>query len=690
MKAKRILVIIVCLFIFSVLQVFALSETVNFSEMNSSIRKLDLSQYHNSGRIWLKSSNYGFIGSGNGLVPQFPSLEFPGGSGINYLYNGSVWIGAKKHRRNAAGAKLYWVAQQPSADSSAVIAEGDPGWNINMKAVIDTLVSVGFDGDKDLYELLPAYNPLESANIQIQGLYSLYNLQDNVMKSILSNPVPRSFSIPDTTGTYCFSIPTEQTGTEPGFETLYSYYYDYSPFNTVGDRDWGTSRLSNVHYPLKIAIEQKSYAFPLQNYDNLIIMKYSIYNTSTVDTLEDFCFGSYIDCDCGPEAIGSFAAYDDVSGYVMGGTEAGTYEFAYSRDYDGDGGLTPALIGVKLMLSDLNLNRSDWYWQIADGPDDWTPQSLSLSSRLTANEKYWLMTGRNPNPVVNSKYKALRGGPSGNVTEYEQPDPCETRFMTSFYGSQPTVTNPNPENRINLNPLSNIVFYVAIFAGNGLEQLKQSAVMAENLVLNNYDLGNMEGLTSFPYLTGVSQTTDWTVTLNWAAYTEPDQHNVMYKPTDAPDTQWETIPYPGTSSSGIVSGLINGVSYKFKVSAVFNPGPDEISLTSNTMEFVINNPVSNEDNTISPSISVSNYPNPFNPETTIEYEISGKCYSRLAIYNIKGQLINTLVDEIKEPGNYELKWNGKDRDNNQVGNGIYFCRLSVAGKDKVHKMLMLK
>ena len=50
---------------------------------SSGTKKLDLSRFHNVGNIWLRVSNYGFFGSGDDVVPQYPSLKYPGGSGID-------------------------------------------------------------------------------------------------------------------------------------------------------------------------------------------------------------------------------------------------------------------------------------------------------------------------------------------------------------------------------------------------------------------------------------------------------------------------------------------------------------------------------------------------------------------------------------------------------------------------------
>ena len=89
-----------------------------------------------------------------------------------------------------------------------------------------------------------------------------------------------------------------------------------------------------------------------------------------------------------------------------------------------------------------------------------------------------------------------------------------------------------------------------------------------------------------------------------------------------------------------------------------------------------------------------NYPNPFNPNTTIRYAVprreqraesggegedSGLYALRttLTIYNILGQEVRTLVDEAKEPGSYEVTWDGKDGDGRHVASGVYFYRLSV-------------
>jgi len=144
-------------------------------------KKLDLTKYHNVGNIWLRVSNYGFFGSGDDIVPQYPSLEYPGGSGMDYLYQGALWFGAKKQRRNSINEKLYWLRYPPSATNDTLITANDPRFATSSQiAAYDTLVTVGFDGDDDLYEFLPAYNPLLVSNHGQSANYAAFNNSDGI------------------------------------------------------------------------------------------------------------------------------------------------------------------------------------------------------------------------------------------------------------------------------------------------------------------------------------------------------------------------------------------------------------------------------------------------------------------------------------------------------------------------------
>jgi predicted outer membrane repeat protein len=85
-----------------------------------------------------------------------------------------------------------------------------------------------------------------------------------------------------------------------------------------------------------------------------------------------------------------------------------------------------------------------------------------------------------------------------------------------------------------------------------------------------------------------------------------------------------------------------------------------------------------------------NYPNPFNPTTTINYSLKENSKVSLNIYNIKGQKVKTLVNELLLSGKHSIIWNGRDSNGNRVGSGIYFYKLKTDNFEKTRKMILLR
>ena len=84
-------------------------------------------------------------------------------------------------------------------------------------------------------------------------------------------------------------------------------------------------------------------------------------------------------------------------------------------------------------------------------------------------------------------------------------------------------------------------------------------------------------------------------------------------------------------------------------------------------------------------------PNPFNPSTTIRFDIAEATnHCSLHIYNVKGQLVRTLISGSKQPGRYSIVWDGKDNSNNNTCSGVYFMRLETGNKTITRKALLLK
>jgi hypothetical protein len=85
-----------------------------------------------------------------------------------------------------------------------------------------------------------------------------------------------------------------------------------------------------------------------------------------------------------------------------------------------------------------------------------------------------------------------------------------------------------------------------------------------------------------------------------------------------------------------------------------------------------------------------NYPNPFNPQTRIKYELPHAGKVVLKVYNIVGQEICTLVDEVKPAGLFNVDWDGRDNTGHRVASGVYLYRLVVQGFVQTRKMLLLQ
>ena len=85
-----------------------------------------------------------------------------------------------------------------------------------------------------------------------------------------------------------------------------------------------------------------------------------------------------------------------------------------------------------------------------------------------------------------------------------------------------------------------------------------------------------------------------------------------------------------------------------------------------------------------------NYPNPFNSNTNINYQLPEQSKVTITIYNILGQKVKTLVDNVKEAGYHTAIWNGLDKFENQVSSGIYYYRIVSSSFAQSKKMVFLK
>jgi len=644
-------------------------------EETEDLRYMDTKTLSN-GTLALLNGNYGYTQD-----LQYRHLQ-------KMLHASTSWISGKLQRRDEAGRKLFWL-HYPPLDAEDYVDEDHELWNPTLIAVMDTLTSVGYDGDSALQELLPAYNPLIEWNPLVADLFAQYNHQDAVLQSLMGYPAPLPFD-PFDSQTFCFSIPQDESFATPGFITQSAYYYDYCPFGTSGQRVMGNSS-SHEHYPLGLAVKSESYAWNILNLDYMIINKHTIYNTNALDCIEDLAISHYVDADIGPSSWGAELAADDVSGYVKGQG----YEFAYSRDLDGDDGLSDKWIASKLLIPEFAQYAllSSWFWRVGQGPDDHDPRLLSPWGDA-ANEKYCLATGRNPNP---SYYLPLRPE-APDVQQYEQPTANDTRTMISLYGEQPgspgydqTDDQGNYYLRLNLQPQESLSYYTVLFVGDSIDDLKTKSLAIENFISGGMDTSAWQDLPCIPYLDTVRPEAPSTFHFKWYSYSDPDYFLIGSKEYEDPASEWAQINVAGSARTYDLTGIDPELWYELKVTAVYFSGtPEELYLESD-IQLLNLSFTANEDPLTPPSISqLKNYPNPFRETTKIKYESLRGEPTKLEIFNVKGQKVRTLIAGKPAPGANTQTWDGRDEQGLQCASGVYYLKLHRGGTIMKHKMLLLR
>ncbi|MFC1568695.1 FG-GAP-like repeat-containing protein [bacterium] len=84
------------------------------------------------------------------------------------------------------------------------------------------------------------------------------------------------------------------------------------------------------------------------------------------------------------------------------------------------------------------------------------------------------------------------------------------------------------------------------------------------------------------------------------------------------------------------------------------------------------------------------YPNPFNPSTEIVYTLPRSSRVQVHVLNARGEVVQTLIQETQQAGNYQIRWNGLDQHGNAVPSGLYLCRLEADGFVSTQKMLLVR
>lgn len=87
-------------------------------------------------------------------------------------------------------------------------------------------------------------------------------------------------------------------------------------------------------------------------------------------------------------------------------------------------------------------------------------------------------------------------------------------------------------------------------------------------------------------------------------------------------------------------------------------------------------------------MKIENYPNPFNPETEIVFNLASEGSVELNIYDIRGRFVRNQINDPMQPGKHKKVWDGKDDDGDIVNLGVYLVRLSTKEGVISHKLML--
>ena len=140
-----------------------------------------------------------------------------------------------------------------------------------------------------------------------------------------------------------------------------------------------------------------------------------------------------------------------------------------------------------------------------------------------------------------------------------------------------------------------------------------------------------------------------------------------------------------TETEWIFTDLTNGTIYTAAVEAVYDDGVSElIELDFEYMGLGGGNII------IAATTLKGNYPNPFNPETNIAYSVKEAGKVSIEVYNLRGQLVKTLVDGVNEAGDHIIVWNGTNEAGKSVASGVYFYKMKANKFVSTKKMILMK
>ena len=594
MKTKRLFKFtIIC---FSIVLVFS---NISFSQpINPNI----MNRVHHSGEMTLNITNWGYYGNYSPSLPYgmedpevpgscAPQLEFPSGSDCQYLFFGSLWIGA--------------LIQEGGYEYPRV-STGDEGW---------------FNQNELFPDIAPGGIIIERSNIPDSAAY--YD------PSAIAN------------------------------EEIIAVYTD-----TLTDPVWVSGDpIDGPHFPLGVEVEQITRTWINPDSCDIILFEFHITNIDT-NYLKNIYLGFYLDSDIG-RIDESLWWTDDISGFQKyfyfegpgGEPDSVKINLAYSADGDG----RPAGVG--------------------SGTNFYTPDVTGMMFIPPADQEYLMRTSFNwwmPNgdPELDYGPSWQDDGSGGWTEEYGTPIGDERKYFLlsnreidfdQVYCNSPDYINSNPQILRYFNPATGQ--WVA-----EVHEWKENIPPHAEDIANGYDTRYLLSIGPCGIFDHIDEAGNAIYRLNPG---EEFTFNAAY--VGGRDFHNRNNPQP--SNTTIDPNRYNFFDLKYKASLALQLFDELFTEVKKPQELII---------LPSTYLSVSNFPNPFNSNTTITYNISGNGCVKLTIYDLLGREVAGLVNEVQEKGVYLYNWDGCDSFGSAIASGLYFYSLEFNNVKKIGKMILLR
>ncbi|MDD2228208.1 MAG: C25 family cysteine peptidase [Candidatus Cloacimonetes bacterium] len=203
-----------------------------------------------------------------------------------------------------------------------------------------------------------------------------------------------------------------------------------------------------------------------------------------------------------------------------------------------------------------------------------------------------------------------------------------------------------------------------------------------NVSIQDFYLGYFTPATGLNYTVNAGS-----ITLNWNTPDSPEYQLTgysVYRKIDAGRFELiSTVLVPSYTEQLDIYG-----TYTYHVTSDYLFGS-----STATNDVTYQNTSSSEDENINTPFAthlMNNYPNPFNPETTFRFALKESSPTKLNIYNLKGQLVKTLINKDMLAGTHQIVWDGRDTANRNVATGVYLYRLESKNFSQTKRAILMK